>query len=106
MHERTQIIVYFKTPKVLKRVKKVGNITYYHKKRRYAVVYIDTQDAESTIASLNELRHVKSVDYSRIAFEDALVGDDANDHEDSTPERTTDDIANDLQEENASENKS
>ncbi len=98
MHERIQIIVYFKTPKVLKRVKKMGNITYYHKKRKYAIVYINKEKAENIVHSLGELRDVKRVEYSKLDFEDALSGTLENETQ-KEHDKTTQEILNEIDEE-------
>jgi len=66
MQERCSLIVYFKSPKVLKRIKKLGNIAYYSKKRKYAVLYINKDDEQKVRSELEALRHVKRVDDSRL----------------------------------------
>ncbi len=66
MQERKCLIVYFKNPKVLKRVKQHGNVSYFHKKRKYAVLYVNADEVEKVSSSLNQLRHVRRVELSQL----------------------------------------
>jgi len=68
MQDRSALIVYFKSPKVLKRLKKTGNIAYFNKKRKYAVIYINASESESIKKSLLSLRHIKKVDDSKLDY--------------------------------------
>ncbi len=64
MPERMSLIVYFNRPKVLKQIKNHGNLAYYHKKRRYAVIYINAEDEQNVVNRLKKIRHVRKVDVS------------------------------------------
>ena len=64
MHERMSIIVYFNRPKVLKQIKNHGNLAYYHKKRRYAVLYINADEQQNVVNRLKKIRHVRKVEVS------------------------------------------
>lgn len=64
MLKRKSIIVYFKTPKVLKRVEQLATISYYNKKRRYAICYVNEEDIESITNQLRELKAIKRVEVS------------------------------------------
>lgn len=66
MQERVSLIVYYKSPKALKQIQQHGNVTYYHKKRHYAVLYVDAADVEKTIKSLKSLRHIRYVEQSQL----------------------------------------
>ncbi len=68
MQDRSALIVYFKSPKVLKRLKKTGNISYFNKKRKYAVIYINASESESVKKTLLSLRHIKRVDDSKLDY--------------------------------------
>ncbi len=64
MQERQSLIVYFKNPKVLKRLNQYGHISYYHKKRKYAVLYVDANKVDSLSESILKLRHVRRIEPS------------------------------------------
>ena len=64
MFERKSVIVYFRNPKVLKHLKSFGNLTYYHKKRRYAVIYVDAETLEKTMKKIQVIRNVRRVEVS------------------------------------------
>lgn len=69
MLKRISLIVYFRTPKVLRRVRKICDVSYYHKKRRYAVVYIDENKCDDIIDRLTKLRHIRKVEQSHFNME-------------------------------------
>ena len=64
MFERKSVIVYFRNPKVLKHLKQYGSIAYYHKKRRYAVIYVDAEAVERTMKKIQVIRNVRRVEVS------------------------------------------
>jgi uncharacterized protein YlbG (UPF0298 family) len=64
MIQREAIIVYYKNPKLLKAIKSYGHLTYFHKKRHYAVVYVDALEKEKIIKELRAIRGIKYVDES------------------------------------------
>ena len=64
MQPRKSLIVYFKSPKVLKRLKSYGNLAYYHKKRKYAVLYVDEEKIEDLIGEIEKLHHVRRAEPS------------------------------------------
>ncbi len=64
MIEREPLVVYYRSPKLLKLLRKMGNLTYYHKKRHYAIVYVDTDKKETIMKDMRNLRGVKYVDES------------------------------------------
>ncbi|MFP4077763.1 MAG: DUF2129 domain-containing protein [Bacillota bacterium] len=66
MQPRKCLIVYFKSPKVLKRLKSYGNLTYYHKKRKYAVLYVDEDKMQDTIDRIEKLHHVRKAEASML----------------------------------------
>ncbi len=66
MQERIGLIVYFRNLKVLKRIKRLGNVSYFHKKRKYAILYVNASEQASVIKSLESLRHVRRVDVSKL----------------------------------------
>jgi uncharacterized protein YlbG (UPF0298 family) len=66
MINREPIIVYYKTPKLLKTIKDYGHITYFHKKRHYAVVYVNSAEKEDVIKKIRAIRGIKYVDESHL----------------------------------------
>lgn len=64
MQERQSLIVYFKNPKVLKRLNQYGHVRYYHKKRKYAVLYVDADQVEKLSDSILKLRHIRRIEPS------------------------------------------
>ena len=81
MRNRKSIIVYFKSPRVLKRLKKIGNVAYFHKKRKYAVLYIDEDRRDKVRKELESLKHVRRV-------EDSLLDDSMYKVEDVSSKNT------------------
>ncbi len=81
MRNRASIIVYFKSPRVLKRLKKIGNVAYFHKKRKYAVLYVDEDRRDKIRKELESLKHVRRV-------EDSLLDDSMYKVEDVSSENT------------------
>lgn len=66
MLERISIIVYYQSPKVLKHIKQFGHVAYYHKKRRYAVLYINAKDQEEIVKALQSYKHIRKVEVSQL----------------------------------------
>ncbi len=66
MQNRKTLIVYFKSPRVLKRLRKVGHVSYFHKQRKYAVLYIDEDQLDRIHEELEGLKHVRRVEVSRL----------------------------------------
>ncbi len=66
MLKRICLIIYFKNPKVLRDLKKIGNITYFHKKRRYAVMYVNQDETEKMIERIKQLKYVRNIEESAL----------------------------------------
>jgi len=64
MIERANLIVYFKSPKVLKNLGKIGEIYYYTKKKKYAILYVNQEEKDAVIERINKLKLVKRVEES------------------------------------------
>lgn len=64
MLKRKSIIVYFRNPKVLKQVEKFGEIKYFTKKKKYAVIYVNEEELEQKIKELQGLKLVRKVEES------------------------------------------
>ena len=72
MLDRKSLIVYFRNPKIIKRLEQVGHVTYFHKKRRYAIVYVNADEVKKVKAELEKIRHVRKVEES-LLFENNLL---------------------------------
>ncbi len=88
MQDRKSLIVYFKNPKVLKRIKRYGNISYYHKKRKYAVLYVNADQTDTIASELEALRHVRKVELSLL--DDAAYR--AQETPEAVPENNEEDV--------------
>ena len=64
MVKRKSIIVHFRSPKAIKQIEQFANVTYYHKKRRYAVCYVTESEKEEMIKKMEALKLVKRVEES------------------------------------------
>ncbi|QMS85525.1 DUF2129 domain-containing protein [Candidatus Xianfuyuplasma coldseepsis] len=64
MVKRKSLIVHFRSPKVVKQIERFASVSYYHKKRRYAVCYVNEADMEMVMAKLKKLKLVKKVEES------------------------------------------
>jgi len=64
MIKRTSVIVYFRSPKAVKQIEKIAPVNYYHKKRRYAVCYVNEAQKDAIIAQFQAMKLVKRVEES------------------------------------------
>ncbi len=85
MHNRKSLIVYFKSPRVIKRLKKHGNVPYYHKKRKYAILYINEDRYDEVMKDLKRLNHVRRVEESLLDDEAYRLSEDKNETEEEQP---------------------
>jgi uncharacterized protein YlbG (UPF0298 family) len=56
--------VYFRNPKVLKQVEKFGEIKYFTKKKKYAVIYVNEEELEQKKKEIQGLKLVSRVEES------------------------------------------
>lgn len=63
-NERQGLIVWVKSLRNIKNLRKYGNMHYVSRKMKYAVIYCDKSEAETTTEKLLELGFVKSVEPS------------------------------------------
>ena len=61
---RKSLIVYFRTPKAIKQIAEYGELKYYTKKGKYAVLYLDEDKVEETKEKLVQLKLVRKVEDS------------------------------------------
>jgi len=64
MIKRKSLIVYFRNPKVLKQVEKFGEIKYFTKKKKYAVIYVNEDELEQKKKEIQGLKLVSRVEES------------------------------------------
>ena len=64
MLKRKSLIVYFRNPKVLKQVEKHGEIKYFTKKKKYAVIYVNEEELQEKKKELQGLKLVRKVEES------------------------------------------
>ena len=62
--KRISLIVHFRSPKAVKEIEKIAHVNYYHKKRRYAIVYVDEHTKDESIAALKKIKLVKRIQES------------------------------------------
>lgn len=64
INERQGLIVWVKSLRNIKNLRKYGNLHYVSKKMKYAVIYCDKSEAENITEKLLALGFVKSVEPS------------------------------------------
>ena len=64
MLDRKSLIVYFKNQKAIKQIAKITEIKYFTKKRKYAIVYVNSEDREKLTKELKEIRLVRRIEES------------------------------------------
>lgn len=64
MIKRKSLIVYFRSPKAIKRISKILDISYYTKKRKYAIGYCNEEDLENIKKQLDEIKLVRRIEES------------------------------------------
>lgn len=70
MTNRKSLIVYFRTPKAIKQIAGFGELIYYTKKGKYAVLYLDEDKVEKTKEKLNQIKLVRKVEESLLDSKD------------------------------------
>lgn len=61
---RKSLIIYFRSPKAVKQIAEFGEIKYYTKKGKYAIIYINEDKVEETKTKLSQLKLVRRVEES------------------------------------------
>ena len=64
MVDRKSLVVYFKNPKAIKQMAEYGEIKYYTKKRKYAILYLNKKDISTVTEQLLKLKLVRRVEES------------------------------------------
>ena len=64
MLKRKSLIVYFRNPKVLRKIEAFGEIKYFTKKKKYAIIYVNEEKLEQTKKDLQNLKLVRKIEES------------------------------------------
>ena len=64
MVNRKSLVVYFRNPKAIKQMAEFGEIRYYTKKGKYAILYLNKEDQSSVTQELLKLKLVRKVEES------------------------------------------
>lgn len=71
MIKRKGIVVYFRTTKVLKKIKQFDiNITYINKLGKYLTGYVNEDSFDQVANALKKIKQIKYVDSSKIDMDD------------------------------------
>ena len=62
MVDRTSLVVYFRNPKAVKHIASFGEIKYYTKKGKYAILYLNREDIEKVTEELKKIKLVRKVE--------------------------------------------
>lgn len=76
MLKRKSLIVYFRNPKVLRKIEKIGEIKYYTKKKKYAIIYANEEEIELKKEELQKLKLVRRVEESLLDNEEYQINFD------------------------------
>lgn len=66
--KRQGIIVWFKHRKNIKQIRRYGHLIYASKKLKYAIIYVNQSDIETTEQKLKKFSFVKRIDRSYKPF--------------------------------------
>lgn len=64
VQKRKSIIVHFRSPKAIKQIAEFGEIKYYTKKGRYAIIYLNEDQIKHVTEELMKLKFVRKVEES------------------------------------------
>lgn len=64
MVKRKSIIVHFRNPRAVKEIEKIVPVHYFHKKRRYAICYVNETEKEKVTNEVKKIKLVKRVEDS------------------------------------------
>ncbi len=62
MVDRTSLVVYFRNPKAIKKIAPFGEIKYYTKKGKYAILYLNREDVSKVKEQLRKIKLVRKVE--------------------------------------------
>ncbi|WP_203649023.1 YlbG family protein [Secundilactobacillus yichangensis] len=61
IQSRTSLVVYVSSLRQVRQLKRYGHLEYVSKRMRYAIIYVNEEDAKETISRLKQLRFVKRI---------------------------------------------
>lgn len=61
IQKRTDLVVYVASLRQVRQLKRFGHLAYVSKRMRYAVLYVDAEQATDITVKLKQLRYVKRV---------------------------------------------
>ncbi len=64
MVKRKSLIVHFRNPKAVKEIEKIVPVQYFHKKRRYAICYVNEAEKVKITNEIKKIKLVKRVEES------------------------------------------
>ena len=64
MVDRKSLVVYFRNPKAVKKLAEFGEIKYYTKKGKYAILYLNKEDQAAVTEKLLKMKLVRRVEES------------------------------------------
>jgi uncharacterized protein YlbG (UPF0298 family) len=64
MVDRKSLVVYFRNPKAIKQLADFGEIKYYTKKGKYAILYLNKEDQGKVTEQLLNMKLVRKVEES------------------------------------------
>ena len=64
MVDRKSLVVYFRNPKAVKQMAEYGEIKYYTKKGKYAILYLNKEDISKVTEQLLKIKLVRRVEES------------------------------------------
>lgn len=73
MLKRKAVIVYFRNPKALKHIDKINPITYFTKKKKYAILYMNEEEIEVKVKQLKDIKLVVKVEESMLDNEEYQI---------------------------------
>jgi len=61
IQSRTNLVVYVSSLRQVRQLKRYGHLEYVSKRMRYAIIYVNEDEAKETIGRLKQLRFVKRI---------------------------------------------
>ncbi len=61
IQSRTNLVVYVSSLRQVRQLKRYGHLEYVSKRMRYAIIYVNEDEAKETISRLKQLRFVKRI---------------------------------------------
>ncbi|MFC0524018.1 YlbG family protein [Pontibacillus salicampi] len=66
--KRQSLVIWFQHMKHVRNIKRYGHLIYVSKKLRYAIIYVNQEEIESTMDKLSRLHYVSKVERSYKPF--------------------------------------